>query len=175
MSATPIIRPARPDDLDGVLALWTAVAEHHDAFTERVIRTTDNIALIRGFLDERIANGHVFVAESVVDADATSTLLGYVSASPDRFPLEEARRCAIINEIFVRESSRGQGIGHLLSGAILKRLRADGFDTVRISFYDANEGAGRLYLEQGFRPESSTLRIDLTPIEPGRDAVSRNP
>jgi len=58
--------------------------------------------------------------------------------------------CDWLEDVFVREELRGQGIGGQAIELAWERLRAQGLETMYLEVVPANEGAIRLYHRLGF-------------------------
>lgn len=124
------LREAQRPDLDAVAAL------ERDAFGAEAYPAL----FFRQALD--LWAGLLWVAE-------TEELLGYALAAPAAEPRE-----AWILALAVRPAARGRGAGAGLLGALLERLRAEGFETVRLTVHPENAPALRLYERAGFVTEA---------------------
>jgi ribosomal protein S18 acetylase RimI-like enzyme len=77
------------------------------------------------------------------------------------FPIPTGWR-AWVEDVIVDEASGGQGIGRLLTEAMLDRARALGCTTVDLTSRPSREVANHLYRKVGFRPrETNVYRFDL--------------
>lgn len=77
------------------------------------------------------------------------------------FPIPTARR-AWIEDVIVDEASSGQGIGRLLTEAMLDRARDLGCATVDLTSRPSREAANHLYKKVGFvERETNVYRYDL--------------
>lgn len=88
--------------------------------------------------------------------------LGLIGAT--RVPGMSARE-RFLEYFWVAEGIRGAGMGSLLLGAVLDRLRAAGVRTVWLWILDGNDDAMRLYKRFGFQ---STGERQPLPDDPGR-------
>jgi ribosomal protein S18 acetylase RimI-like enzyme len=66
-----------------------------------------------------------------------------------------------IQELVVRDSHRGQGIGENLVRMVVARARASGCAEVSVSTMPDNQGAQRFYRRLGFADEAVFLEMHL--------------
>ncbi len=95
-------------------------------------------------------SSHVLLAES--DGQAVG-LLSF-SIRPD---LYHAADTALIEELVVQDSFRGQGIGGMLLDELLRRLEALGCAEVSVTTMPDNQGALRFYRAHGLTDEAVFL------------------
>ena len=96
----------------------------------------------------------VFVA-----TDDEGTILGTSTLAVFRIPT--ARR-AWIEDVVVDESASGQGIGGMLTRAMIDRAQELGCTTVDLTSRPSREAANRLYAREGFvRRDTNVYRYDL--------------
>lgn len=77
------------------------------------------------------------------------------------FPIPTGRR-AWIEDVIVDEASAGQGIGALLTTAMLDHARSLGCVSVDLTSRPSREAANHLYRKLGFQPrETNVYRFDL--------------
>jgi ribosomal protein S18 acetylase RimI-like enzyme len=77
------------------------------------------------------------------------------------FPIPTGQR-AWVEDVIVDEACSGQGIGRLLTEAMLDRARELGCVTVDLTSRPSREAANHLYRKVGFQPrETNVLRYDL--------------
>ncbi len=77
------------------------------------------------------------------------------------FPIPTGQR-AWIEDVIVDEAHSGQGVGRLLTEAMLDRARELGCVTVDLTSRPSREAANHLYRKVGFQPrETNVLRYDL--------------
>ena len=77
------------------------------------------------------------------------------------FPIPTGRR-AWIEDVIVDEGSAGQGIGALLTNAMLDHARGLGCVSVDLTSRPSREAANHLYKKLGFEPRSTNVyRYDL--------------
>lgn len=77
------------------------------------------------------------------------------------FPIPTARR-AWVEDVIVDQGSTGQGIGRLLTEAMLERARELGCATVDLTSRPTREAANHLYRRVGFEVrDTNVLRFEL--------------
>ena len=72
------------------------------------------------------------------------------------FPIPTGRR-AWIEDVIVDEASAGQGIGALLTTAMLDHAKAQGCVSVDLTSRPSREAANHLYKKLGFEPRSTNV------------------
>lgn len=73
------------------------------------------------------------------------------------YSLELGGRDAFVDELFVTEELRGQGLGRKLLEKALAAGRAEGVKAFHLEVSEDNEAAQALYADFGFRPRSRRL------------------
>ena len=126
--AVPVeIRPARPDDADGLARLrW----EFRAALAPPAEAEAKFVARCAGWMALRIRDGSLWRSWVALDA---GTLVGtvwvaFLEKLPN--PVAEPERHAYVSNLFVRPSARGRGLGSRLLGAALAACDAAGVDAV---------------------------------------------
>lgn len=123
----PLIRPARPGDLDAVLAIEQA-AFRTDRLSRRALR-------------HHIARGGLFVAEIAGEIAGYFLLLRRASGQRSR-----------LYSVAVAAGRAGNGIGRLLLDAAEDRAAAGGGRELRLEVRTDNAAAIALYERSGYRP-----------------------
>jgi len=140
------VRPAARRDLERLVALWSAITDHHvgldPLFTPRPGAEAEVEALLRAqFADPDAA---LFVWDE-------GRLLGFCSVRVDRAPpiLEETER-AEITDLSVDPESRRRGIGRALVGAATGWVERRGVARVEVRVAAANEEAQAFWRALGY-------------------------
>ena len=91
--------------------------------------------------------------------EADGTIVGVATLAV--FPIPTGRR-AWIEDVIVDEASAGQGIGALLTNAMLDHARSLGCVSVDLTSRPSREAANHLYKKLGFEPrETNVYRFEL--------------
>lgn len=94
-----------------------------------------------------------------VATDDDGTILGTSTLATFRIPT--ARR-AWIEDVVVDDAARGQGVGGMLTRAMVDRADELGCATVDLTSRPTREAANRLYLREGFEVrDTNVYRYDL--------------
>lgn len=72
---------------------------------------------------------------------------------------------ALINELIVERTRRGEGIGARLVAAVREEALRRGMDEIEVGTENRNRAARRFYHEQGFDEEYLLLGMELPPSE----------
>ena len=156
--ATPsdvVVRDGAPADLGVLLPL---VREFYALFGYPYAEERKGPALARLLADATL--GRVLLVEAG-GAPAGYAVLAW------SFSLEFDGRTAFVDELFVAESARGQGLGSLVLRRAEELCRDAGANALHLETEEENEGADRLYARLGFRSYGRRLRTLLLAPIPG--------
>jgi GNAT superfamily N-acetyltransferase len=160
------VRPAGPDDLATLTALWIEVTRHHEPLDPLFRLRPGAEAEVRELLHAwlRDPDARAFLAE---DGDEA---LGMACARIDRAPpiLEEVER-GEITDLFVRGAWRRRGVGRALVGAALHWVATRGVARVEVRVADANAGARAFWRALGFGVHLEVLQRRLAARRPAPD------
>ncbi len=153
---TATIRPCRPDDAEALVRLIheLAVYEHLEDFA----RATPDA--LRSHLFGPRPFAEAILAE--MGGEPAGFALYFVTFSTFR-----GQPGLYLEDIFVREAYRGQGIGKSLLAAVAKEAIDRGFGRLEWSVLDWNQPAIGFYRSQGAQPLSdwTVYRIDETSLQ----------
>ncbi|GAB2512949.1 GNAT family N-acetyltransferase [Nocardiopsis aegyptia] len=151
MSPAPRVRPARREDLPRVAAL----AAEHAAFEKAPPPAPDLAERLAALLfdtpEPRLA---CLVAES-----AGGEVVGYATCSPE-VSTWAGREYLSMDCLFLRDGTRGQGLGARLVDAVVAEARRRGLDEVQWQTPVWNTDAARFYDRLGARGKEK-LRYTL--------------
>lgn len=161
MMSDVTIRKATRDDIDGIRRLYHELDRHHVELLPDVFQPVDE--------DARTAD---VVAEFITDEDADylvaerdSEIVGFLNVqkrSHPPFPMFRPHDFAMIENVVVHSSHRGQGIGTDLLDAAIGWAGEKGLTFVQTSVWTVNDSARSFYVGRGFRPMTEKLELDLT-------------
>ena len=143
-----MVREARPGDEQVIVELIGELARTSGEASP----ITESYA--REYLAFAQCGSHILLAEQ---GSRTVGLLSY-SVRPN---LYHAANSALIEELVVRESARGQGVGSVLLSELLDRLPSLGCAEVSVSTMLDNQDAMRFYRSHGLVDEAVFLEKHL--------------
>lgn len=148
MTAAPIVRRARCDDVDALAPLF-------DAY-RRFYEQPGDLALASAFLHERLERGEsvVFVAE------AGDQLLGFCQLYPSWCSVAAAR-IFVLYDLFVDAGARRAGVGRQLMLAAQAFGRAAGAVRLDLGTARTNTRAQALYESLAWRRDDVFLTYNL--------------
>ena len=117
MSAPITIRPARPEDIPHITAIYAHAVEHGTASFEIEPPSEPEMAARRTALVE---GGFPYLV-----ADAGGQVAGYAYAGPYRPRI--AYRYTVEDSVYIHPSAHGRGIGRLLLSELIAQAQARGF------------------------------------------------
>lgn len=139
----PTIRPARPEDLPGLLSMVRALALHHGDRPE---------------VTEADLRRDVFSAApwlTVLVADGPQGLHGYAALVP-LAQLQDGLRGLELHHLFVRDDDRNLGTGSGLIEAAVAHARRMGCAFLTVGTHPDNAAALAFYERRGFLPRPVT-------------------
>jgi phosphinothricin acetyltransferase len=135
------IRPARPDDIPAIAAIYAHAVIHGTASFE--LAPPDAAEMTRRF--EALASG----GYPYLVAQAEGTILGYAYAGPYR--PRPAYRSTVEDSVYVAPEAQGRGVGRALLAALIEASEALDFRLMVAVIGDAeSRGSIRLHESLGF-------------------------
>lgn len=142
------VRPARPEDAEGLHAIRTMPG----VFEQLLAIPAERLDAQRRYLTEMGPNSHSFTAVTT-GADGQELVIG--NAGLDVMALPRMRHCADFG-IMVHRDYQNQGVGRALLAALIDL--ADnwlGLQRIELTVYTDNQRAIHLYESFGFQPEGT--------------------
>jgi len=142
------LRPAEPTDAEAVASLLTEVDRYYGATVEEPL--AERLPLIRSALFDTQPSAYALLAweeDHLVGLAAYSFL----------WPAAGVSRSVYLKELYVSESSRKQGVGHLLMSELCRLARENGCDRVEWTADSNNPIALSFYATLGVPPDSAKL------------------
>lgn len=156
-------------DVEALADLWVDLAaEQRDHGSH--FRAAENRTRIREALARHSVIGGLFAARPTLDAgDQTPGHRGNQSTSPIGFVMfsiesPDYRKHVtrgIVHNLYVHESHRREGIGHILLSRAEEALRRQGADVVVLEVLAPNDAARQFYRRQGYKTHRLELEKDL--------------
>jgi len=169
MNADCTIRPARPADLDRLVALQLALQDHLEASNPNLWRMSDQArAQLKGQLTARLAapDGCVLVADHV-DGGVVGVIYGRVVTNKAYTP----SRTGIVDQAFVHPQYRRRGIGSRLVAELCSFFAAQGVDDLSLRYVTGNEQAAGFWAALGLTPRIVTVGASRRTVEACLDRV----
>ena len=140
MSAPITIRPARPEDIPHITAIYAHAVEHGTASFEIEPPSEPEMAARRTALVE---GGFPYLV-----ADAGGRIDGYAYAGPYRPRI--AYRYTVEDSVYVHPRAYRNGIGRMLLTALIARARETGQHSMIAAIESGNATSIRLHERRGF-------------------------
>jgi len=156
----PLIRPAQPEDYDGLCALMREVNELHRQNHPQIYQQPpgpiwDREVVLHLMADENVG---LFVAES------QGQLQGFVHVlmkEPPNIPVMAPRRYAVVDSIAVTAAARRQGVGRRLMEQAQAWAAAQGATSVELTVFEFNDAARAFYRDLGYETLSRKMSRPL--------------
>lgn len=153
MEALEISRP-QTERTDALVDLWVELASGQRQYGSHV-RGEPNRSQIRESLFRHIASGRVLVAE-------TDQLCGFVMFAIEQGEYEQEVQRGIIENLYVREEVRNDGVGTALLVTAEHELENQGVDRIMLSVMAANDDARRFYRRHEYEPHRVELEKSVS-------------
>lgn len=152
------IRRADADDQEDVLNLWLTLMDEQAALEPRLDVAEDAAERWRNDFPEWIRDEtrRLFVAER------TGEIVGFLSA--ERYtppPVYTTPGEVYINELYVQQGARRQGLGQRLAEAVTAWADSLEAERLRLGVLTVNETGRAFWQDLGAKPLSETLTITL--------------
>lgn len=149
------IRAATADDAEAISKLASEFHAYLNALGDATKFHFNGSTYLRDGFGERPA----FLG---LVAESNETLVGYLILDFG-YDTDQSRRLAYVNDLFVTESCRGQGVGKALMRSAAETAREHGAQALWWGVYDRNDSAILFYEELGARYVESIrfMSIDI--------------
>ncbi|HEX4004766.1 MAG TPA: GNAT family N-acetyltransferase [Acidobacteriaceae bacterium] len=138
-----MIRPARPDDLPRLTAIYNHYVLHSPATFDLEPKTLDQRA---EWLAQFAATGR----HRLIVADEAGLVLGY--AGTMRFRVKPAYDATVETTIYCAPEATGRGIGALLYAALFAAIAHENVHRIVAAYVPPNPASARLHAQFGFTP-----------------------
>ena len=154
MSESLDIRPARPDDLEGLVRLWVEFMDYHTELDPHHVRSEGAERSWADYISGLVADD----AWCVLVADLDRSLVGYAVATVQAYPpIVVQREYGFLQEIAVTESWRRRGIGRRLYRAAEAWLRSRAVPQIQVRVNWNNDASRAFWEREGYGPSVLTL------------------
>jgi ribosomal protein S18 acetylase RimI-like enzyme len=140
------IEAATMADADHLASLWVDLARDQRAHGSH-LQAEPNRESVREGLSRSIVTECVLIAR----ADE-GDIVGFVEFAPETVSYRRDTERGVIENIYVRSSHRGEGVGSDLLAAAEDRLREGGAERIVLDVLAPNEAARRFYARHGYEP-----------------------
>ena len=157
------IRPATRDDYTQVCTLISALDAHHVDLLPDKFRPS-------GAPDATFCSQDVYLAElndekiALFVAESEEKLLGFIKVyekSTPENPILVPKRFLLLDNLYVSEQNRGQGIAQALYKKVNHWAKNREIDTIQLNVYAKNKKAVDFYDKLGFTPSSTTYEKNI--------------
>jgi len=140
------IEAATMGDADRLAELWVDLARDQRAHGSHLL-AEPNRASVREGLARSIVTGGVLVARG-----GDGGVVGFVEFAPETVSYRQDTERGVIENLYVREAHRGEGVGSDLLAAAEAELRENGAERICLDVLAPNEAARRFYARHGYEP-----------------------
>jgi phosphinothricin acetyltransferase len=145
------LRPARPSDLPGIVAIYNFYVERTAAtFEVRPVTPEER----RTWFEGHTGRGPHRLMVAVDGANAVRAW-----ASTSEFRPRAAYRTTVESSVYCREDSRGIGLGARLYGALFRAIEAEDLERIVAGVAQPNPASMALHRRLGFREVGTFTRV----------------
>jgi GNAT superfamily N-acetyltransferase len=155
--SNPVLREATEQDLSAVAQLWQRLDSFHRELGFDFPEPTD-AAKVWAEAYRRTLGRFSFVWLAEQDGEVVSFLLARIKHTP---AFLGGVSVGEISDLYVEERLRGQGIGTGLVKLAIEWLRAKEVHSIEVQILAGNEGGLEFWMEQGFEPDLSVVRMKV--------------
>lgn len=159
MAENVVVELARTDDLDDIVAQWSALVASQRDFGSH-IRAEGNLTAARDVLGQHVAADRVAVARPLPGFDDRSSaeqILGFVTFYVETGLYEQTETRGIVENIYVIPDARGRGVGSALLKDAEDRLIERGAEVGALSVLAGNQDGQEFYRSHGYEPHRITV------------------
>ena len=163
------IRPATAADRSTLLTFHRALyIQHRDRFLEPELAPLyayrDLDSALRDDVDAILTAGDSVALIAEHDARA----IGYITGHIENDPRRVLRRKGVIEDWFVEQGERGQGVGAELAETLISIFRESGCEVVESATWATNEGARAVHSRLGFHEIEVKMRMRIAEASDAR-------
>ncbi len=138
-------------EIDHLVDLWVELAagqQRHDS----LIEAAPNRETIRESIAQHLISDGILVAR-----DDAGTIVGFVMFTAQAGRYTERVKTGVIENLYVVQAARNEGLGSALLEAAHTRLHDAGVETIMLDVMAANSAAQRFYARHGYDAHRLTL------------------
>jgi ribosomal protein S18 acetylase RimI-like enzyme len=155
-----LIRQATTKDIPAIQHLNRQLDEHHVRLLPDIFQSVAGNARPDSLIAEWIGDPDADYLLAEVEGEIVGFVNVRKSSHPD-YPVFRPRHFAQIGDAVVDGPKRGKGIGKELFEAATRWARERGVRFLQVTVWHENAGARAFYLEQGFRPMTMRMELDI--------------
>lgn len=167
-----VIRPARAEDVPGVLPMVAKICAFHEnldpakyGFLAQPERMYENWLVSRA-KDRRSV---FLVAEREASGSEPAVLVGFLVADTEReIGIYRLKEYGFVHDLWVEPAYRNEGLARQLVMLAIERFREMGVGQARMDVASRNEPALRLFEACGFRVSTVEMLIELDGAREGK-------
>jgi len=148
------IRPAKPEDIPGLVDLWIEFMDFHSALDQDYVRSPDAVEKWTAYISEKIADEKFQIIVAVDQGNLVGHLVATIRDYPPVFTI---KNFGFIQEIAVNENYRRQGVARRLYAAAEEWLRSVGVSRIQTNVDSLNQASRSFWKVVGFEPHTETL------------------
>ena len=160
-----LIRPARSDDVPGVLPMVAKICAFHEKLDPAKYGFRPEPArMYEGWLGARAkdARSVFLVAEREGAGDEPAALVGFLVGDTEReIGIYRLKEFGFVHDLWVEPAYRNEGLARQMVMLAVERFREIGVGQVRMDVAQGNEAARRLFEACGFRVSTVEMLMDI--------------
>jgi broad specificity phosphatase PhoE/ribosomal protein S18 acetylase RimI-like enzyme len=154
------IRPALPNDLDGLLEVFAEVNRLHADARPDIFNQPSKSHLTRPYFEALLTQPDTYLLVTEAGGEIVGGLHAVVNETPQA-GLLKPRRWLNISNITVKSVYRNQGIGRALMQQALSLAKQLNLQAVELSVWEFNDGSRHFYESLGYRTSRRVMWIEI--------------
>jgi ribosomal protein S18 acetylase RimI-like enzyme len=153
------IRPARPEDVPGVLPMVGKICALHESWDPAKYGFLPNPEdRYRRWLTARADDPRAVFLVADHDSRIVAFLIGTIE---QEIPIYRLKEYGFIHDLWVEDEYRHEGIGRQMVMLAIERFKVAGVTQIRLDTAAPNEPARKLFASCGFRPSTIEMLLEL--------------
>ncbi len=154
-----IVRPAKPTDLDYIVALWGILMQSHRELDPVLYETKENaFDTFRAFARRQMGRRECIFLVAEDGGGAVAYLLGAIG---QRSPVYSVHHIGMIYDLVVSPNYRRRGIGEKLVSTAQEWFLDRGVRHLQVNFDPRNDSSSNFWPKMGFETLLSEAYLDI--------------
>lgn len=153
------VREGELKDRTSLDELFREELEYHKNLLPDIFKIPE-ILVSEKWLESILDNDNIFLVVSEYNEKIVGTILYKIEKNPED-PILKERKYGYIEEMIVKESFRGKGIGKKLLDYATEDFKSKDLKEIEINVWENNEIGLRFYEEQGFKTIRRRMKKEI--------------
>ena len=153
------LRPAAPEDMTAILALWGEMMSEHERQDPRIRLTGGALPAYRAYLGYHLTTEESLVQVAEIPGQG---VIGFCMLTVNRnLPMFLPANYGYLSDLVVGRPWRRLGIGRALVREGIHWLRQRGLDSIQLQYYCFNQDGAAFWRAMGFESYYTRMWLDM--------------